>query len=93
MLKEAELIAEKSADDRDTAATRVWAAGECLKKAGASDDTPLVFRHATEDDWVLFEAGSLSIATCVAPVRDVKGKLALAVLIGDKLPDGGQPSL
>ncbi|KKM16027.1 hypothetical protein LCGC14_1690030, partial [marine sediment metagenome] len=47
-----------------------WVAAECLKKAGASLDVPLVLRTATDDGWVLLAAGTLMIATWVAPVRD-----------------------
>ena len=76
------MIAEQAAEDRDVAATRVWAAGECLKKAGASLDVPLVLHSTTADHWVLFDAGSLSIATWVAPARNGNGPLAMAVLVG-----------
>jgi enediyne polyketide synthase len=78
----AELIAGQTAEDLDTAATRVWAAAECLKKAGAALDQPLVFRSATPDHWVLLAAGSLSVATWVGSVQDTKDALAFAVLRG-----------
>jgi len=78
----AELIAQRLGEDLDTAASRVWTAAECLKKAGASLDVPLVFRTATDDRWVLLAAGELTIATWVAPVRETKDRMAMAVLVG-----------
>ncbi len=79
----ASLITAQSADDRSASATRVWAAAECLKKAGAGLDMPLVLRSATPDGWVLLASGPLTIATWVAPLRNEGGKLAVAVLVGD----------
>ncbi len=80
----AELIAQRLDEDLDTAAARVWTAAECLKKAGASLDVPLVFRTATDDQWVLLAAGELTIATWVAPIRETKDRMAMAVLVGDE---------
>ena len=77
-----ELTIRESDEDRDIVATRVWAAAECLKKAGAGSDVPVVFRSKTADHWVLFAAGPMTIATWVAPVGDPEQKLALAVLLG-----------
>lgn len=76
------LIADRTAEDRNTAATRVWAAAECLKKAHAPHDAPLVLRSTTDDHWVLMAAGRLTVATWVTPIRHAAEKLALAVLIG-----------
>ena len=73
--------AQQSAENFCAAATRVWTAAECLKKAGAPPDAPLVLRRQTPDHWVLLTSGTLSIATWVAPVHDTASKLALAVLI------------
>jgi enediyne polyketide synthase len=76
----AELIGRTAREDRDAAATRVWAAIESLKKAGATADVPLVLASSSEDGWVLLRAGSGVIATFVAQVRDAETRLALAVL-------------
>jgi enediyne polyketide synthase len=79
----ARLVAEKSpADDFDEAATRLWSAGECLKKAGLSTDTPLVLRAAEADQWILLGAGSATIATWIGSVRDRATPLAVALLVG-----------
>jgi enediyne polyketide synthase len=77
----AELMAARGSEDRDTAATRVWAAAECLTKSGRGFDTPLLFEARTEDNWVVLSAGTLRVATWVAPVRDVERELAFAVCL------------
>lgn len=79
----AELIAEQVPEDSDSAATRVWSAAECLKKAGASLDVPLVLRLTTADDWVLLAAGPLTVATWLTSLRDTKGRTAVALLAGN----------
>ncbi|MBN2475117.1 MAG: SDR family NAD(P)-dependent oxidoreductase [Pirellulales bacterium] len=76
-----QLIVGGTEEDSSTAATRVWTAIECLQKAGAASDAPLVLHSVTEDDWVLLTAGRLSIATWIAPLRHTESKLALAVLV------------
>ena len=70
-------------ETRDAAATRVWAAGESLVKAGSPPGAPLVLDEpgeATSDGWVLLRSGRLRIGTLVAPLRDLAGLAALAVL-------------
>jgi enediyne polyketide synthase len=65
---------DRSADSlsasADVAATRVWAALECMKKAGVPTDAPLLLVGpgvpAEPDGWVLFSSGSRTIATCLA---------------------------
>jgi len=80
----AELISAEAHEDLDTAATRVWTAGECLKKAGAMVGAPLVLDASKPDGWVVLSSGHWSIATCVAPVGDGEGaeRMAVAVLTG-----------
>jgi enediyne polyketide synthase len=79
----ARLIAQQSpADDFDAAATRLWSANECLKKAGLPTDAPLVFRDATPDRWVILAAGAVTIATWVGAVRNQSAPLAVALLVG-----------
>jgi enediyne polyketide synthase len=79
----ARLIVEESSDHLDAAATRLWAAGECLKKAGLSLDAPLVLRTTTPDGWVVLAVGSTTIATWIAPLRDNPEPLAMAMLVGN----------
>lgn len=77
----AELVAREAGEDEATAATRVWSATECLKKAGTMVNAPLVLVSSISDGWVKLASGSLIITTVVVQVRgDPKG-LAIALLI------------
>ncbi|HEX7185862.1 MAG TPA: SDR family NAD(P)-dependent oxidoreductase [Thermoanaerobaculia bacterium] len=84
----AELIAGERGEDRDAAATRVWAATEGLKKAGAPHGAPLLLEslEAPEgegrgDGWLLLRSGRLRIGSLLAPVRELGGPAALAVVL------------
>jgi enediyne polyketide synthase len=80
----AELIARERNEGLDAAATRVWAAVESLLKAGAPQGAPVVLdgsgKHGGEG-WLLLRAGELRIGTLLAPVRELAGPAALAVLV------------
>jgi enediyne polyketide synthase len=79
----ARLLAEQSAtDDFNSAATRMWSAGECLKKAGLRFDAPLMLRESTPDHWVILSAGATTIATWVGAVGDAEHSVAVALLVG-----------
>jgi enediyne polyketide synthase len=79
----ADCIATEAAEDLHAAATRVWAALECLKKAGMSTETPLVLRSVTPDRWISMAAGErVSIATWVGSIRGQSQPLAVALLVG-----------
>jgi enediyne polyketide synthase len=75
------ILAREACEEEAVAATRVWAAEECLKKAGSMVATPLVLNAVTADGWVLLQAGRLVIATFAAPVKGVPDRLVLAVLV------------
>ncbi len=83
----AELIARERGESRDAAATRVWAAAESLAKAGVPHGAPLTLesgngdRGGDGDGWLLLRSGALSIGSLLAPVRELAGPAALAVLI------------
>jgi enediyne polyketide synthase len=63
----AQLLAHEAHEHSDTATTRVWAALEALKKAGAPVDTPLTLRPSVESGgWVILEAGAFAVATVAA---------------------------
>lgn len=79
-----QIIARERDEDRQASATRVWAAGECLRKAGAMLDAPLVLESVTADGWVILGSGSHRIGTLVASVRDSEAPLAVAVALGRK---------
>jgi len=66
----------------DVAATRVWTAVECLKKAGAGMSAPLVFVSAAPDNWILLASGALRIASCVVTRSGQQEDLAIALLTG-----------
>ncbi|MEU8775844.1 type I polyketide synthase [Streptomyces sp. NPDC048606] len=65
----AELVAKETGESADTAATRVWSAVECLRKAGAASDAPLTLAPATKPHWVVFTSGAARIATFTTTVR------------------------
>jgi enediyne polyketide synthase len=77
----AKLIAEETGESLDHSATRVWAAGECLKKAGVISNGPLNYFTFTPEGWVLLTAGSLSLATLRTSLRGVASTYILAVLV------------
>lgn len=76
----AQLLVEEGGDDPDVAATRVWAAAECLKKAGALHGAPLVLDATSGDGWRLLRAGGFTVGTLVTRVAGFDQPLALAVL-------------
>ncbi|MBT9314702.1 type I polyketide synthase [Leptothoe spongobia] len=59
----AQLLANETNENLNVAATRIWTALECLKKAAISVRSPLVMLEPADDTWVLLQAGSLVIAT------------------------------
>jgi enediyne polyketide synthase len=76
-----ELIAREVPEETAISATRAWAAVECLQKAGAGFDAPLLFASAAPDGWVLLSSGRLKIATYAAHVREDESRLVIAVLL------------
>jgi enediyne polyketide synthase len=75
------IIAHNAGEDYSTSATRAWCASECLKKAGAGFNAPLLFTASEAEGWVLLSSGRLKLATCVAQVRDHEGNVVIAVLV------------
>jgi enediyne polyketide synthase len=87
----AELIARERGESRDAAATRVWAAAESLAKAGVPHGAPLTLESGDDNDgagdgWLLLRSGALSIGSLLAPVRELAGPAALAVLVDSRDP-------
>ena len=79
----AELIARERGEPFGAAATRVWTAAESLVKAGVPAGAPIVLDSpgdAGDDGWLLLRSGGLRIGTFLAPVRELAGPAALAVL-------------
>ncbi|HEX6043402.1 MAG TPA: type I polyketide synthase [Pyrinomonadaceae bacterium] len=77
-----QLMQRKVDENGDLSATRVWAARECLKKAGAMVNSPLVFVSKSTDGWVVLSSGLFTIATYKAQFRDRDGKFVIALLAG-----------
>ena len=80
--KLAELISHETEETLDTAATRVWTAVECLKKAGAGTTAPLIFARTAPNGWTLLESGELKIASGVIKTNITEDALAIALLTG-----------
>jgi enediyne polyketide synthase len=79
-LQLAQQLATQSKRDLDTAATQVWCAMECLKKAGMASDTPLTLGVSAADGWTTLHTGTTAIATCIANLEDAPQPMALALL-------------
>lgn len=75
------VMAQEGGEDQDTAATRVWTASECLKKAGVIVDAPLILRSVEEDGWVLLSTGSFITATYAGSVRGYQNRVVMAVIV------------
>jgi enediyne polyketide synthase len=77
----AERISSERGEKLDAAATRVWAAGECLKKIGSAENAPVTQEPRTADAWILLRSGAITISTCVLAVRGRKSDLAVAIAL------------
>jgi enediyne polyketide synthase len=75
----ASFLTTQIGEDFDTAATRMWVASECLKKAGAMINVPVHFGAKKEDGWVLLKAGSFLISTYTTRVRGEENSLVFAI--------------
>jgi enediyne polyketide synthase len=75
----AQRIARDRKEEQDVAATRLWTAAECLKKAGFPPEAPLVLETTTADGWALLRCGTFAIATCIAAVRGAETALVAAI--------------
>jgi enediyne polyketide synthase len=82
--KLAEVISRETQETLDVAATRVWTSLECLKKAGAGMNAPLVFASTTPNGWILLASGALKIVSGVVQRNGAKEDLAIAVLTGER---------
>jgi len=80
----AEAIASKAQEGLDTAATRVWTASECLKKAGATVNAPLTLLKADERE-VWLESGEMAIGTFAVCVGQAENQLNFAVLTKQRI--------
>lgn len=78
----AQLAAQEHGEDLDTAATRVWAAVESLKKAGAVATVPMSLVASGVDGWTMFRAGSRIAVAVTLSFRGAPNRLAVALVAG-----------
>ncbi|MEV5573143.1 type I polyketide synthase [Spirillospora sp. NPDC052269] len=76
------VLARDGEEEPDVAATRVWAAAECLRKAGLPDDAPLTAAGRPRAGWAVFASGGSRVATFATTLRDRPGPVVFAVLTG-----------
>jgi enediyne polyketide synthase len=76
----AKLIAVETGEDWDTTATRVWAATECLQKAGKAAGAPLTLDPPQRAEWVTVSSGALTIATFATTLQGITTPLVFAIL-------------
>ncbi|HEY0451202.1 type I polyketide synthase [Actinophytocola sp.] len=74
-----DLVVTEAGDAAATAATRVWSALECLRKAGVTTQA-LTLDRVDEEGWVLLSDGDTDIATWVTTVNDVQEPVVFAIL-------------
>jgi enediyne polyketide synthase len=76
----ARLLAAEAGEDVQTAATRAWAAAECLAKAGLPADAPLSVMPRYANRWVVFASGHLRVTTFVTTMRAPSDPVVFAIL-------------
>ena len=76
----AELVSADAGEDDDVAATRVWAATECVKKAGLPIRSSLKLDSCTTDGWVLMRGADAMVATYAARVHGLDSPVVIAML-------------
>jgi enediyne polyketide synthase len=76
----AELIAGEASERVCASATRVWAAQECLKKAGAVKGGALVYADSTADGWVTLASGTSSFASTLCRVEGIPEPVVVGIL-------------
>lgn len=77
-----EIIAHRGNESADAGATRVWAAIESLKKAGAPPAVPMALDGDRGDGWVTLRAGRYTVSTWLT-TAGTSGPLALAIVTGE----------
>ncbi|RFU39341.1 hypothetical protein DZF91_22915 [Actinomadura logoneensis] len=61
----------------------MWAAAECLRKAGLPDDAPLTAAGRPRPGWAVLASGGSRVATFATTLRDGPGPVVFAVLTGE----------
>ena len=78
-----DLVAAEAGESAAVAATRIWSALECLRKAGVTTQALTLDRIDTEG-WVVLSDGESRIATWVTTVNDIPDQVVFAVLAGEE---------
>ncbi|MGH3880814.1 MAG: SDR family NAD(P)-dependent oxidoreductase, partial [Actinophytocola sp.] len=78
-----DLVATETGESASVAATRVWSALECLRKAGVTANA-LTLDRIEPEGWVVLSDGNARIATWVTTVNDVPDEVVFAVLSGEE---------
>ena len=76
----AQLMQHQANESSEAAATRVWAARECLKKAGAMVNAPLALASTSEDGWAILSSGFATIVTYRTRIKNHDHELVIALL-------------
>ncbi|NYH50597.1 enediyne polyketide synthase [Nocardiopsis arvandica] len=74
-----DLVSAEAGDSVHAAATRVWSAMECLRKAGEPGRS-LTLGSVGEDGWVVFSCGGARVATWTTTLNGDPAPVVLAVL-------------
>ncbi|MDL4820297.1 type I polyketide synthase [Actinomadura opuntiae] len=75
-----DLVTAEQDANSGTAGTRIWAARECLQKAGLPAGAPLTLLPPARPGWVVLASGDLRVATFATTLRDVPEPVVFAVL-------------
>jgi enediyne polyketide synthase len=78
-----DLLVAESNDSADVAATRVWSALECLRKAGVTSQA-LTVEQVHPDGWTVLSTGDACVATWVTTVNQRPEPIVFAVLSGEE---------
>ncbi len=79
----AKLISNETGEDLSAAATRIWSANESLRKAGAIVPASVTLgpsRNTQKGRPLILQAGEMTIATFVLPVKGAADPLAFSIL-------------
>jgi enediyne polyketide synthase len=76
----ADLVATEAGEALEVAGSRVWAATECLTKAGLPATAPLTMVPPQREGWVVFVSGGLRITTFITTLHRGPNPVLFAVL-------------
>jgi enediyne polyketide synthase len=76
----AQRLAEETGEPLAVAASRLWVASECLRKAGRPPGEPVVLDRRLDDGWVVLSAGGTPVAVTALNLGDVDKPVVLGVL-------------